>query len=528
MASSIRQFSRRIIGGCALFALPACAAWADGALSSQQAFVAPTVQQMEWLAAPPSVSAEQKAQLEAAIARTHLEVPTPSSGAAVSPPLSGSATEVSTVSPQTTTAPLVYLTRDLFGVAPTGYTSTVNEPAAANVGKYVFYTANWFAARSNNQGVSWTYVNPYSGFSDFCCDQDVIYDKGRDLIVWLRMGVADGNGENRFMLSASTDGGNSFCTYVVGTQNGTTHEWYDYPHLATTNNSLYISWNMFTQAGSYVRSRTMRWPLEQMANCAALSYSWFDDAGGTMTPAQGGSSKIYVGQHRNTSTLRIYSWQEGTGTISFADRTVPAWTSTPRGSAVCTTADGNNPCARLDSRITTGYVKRHSALAFSQLETVGFFWTVAQGGGFAMPYANNAWFYTNTMNYGGRDYIWNSSNAFMYVAAYPDVRGNVGIVMDYAGPTAYPTVLAGKDDYTDGLPPGWGVSVVMAGNDAPDADNWGDYNRVRPFAPVGTCWLGTGHVLMNGGANTNVHPLYFIFGNPRDYNSCYLRWRQLG
>ena len=64
--------------------------------------------------------------------------------------------------------------------------SAINEPSVAQNGKYVFETFNWGAARSVNGGATWAYISPYAGMGDFCCDQDVIYDKGRDKMFWLR------------------------------------------------------------------------------------------------------------------------------------------------------------------------------------------------------------------------------------------------------------------------------------------------------------------------------------------------------
>jgi hypothetical protein len=504
----------------------------EGSLQAQTAIQpAGTVEEMVWAEQPPALSERQKAQLKSMVDKFNLPTPVPVSDMPVAGPEPMTETIPSdemAVDPLISSPPQVWVTRDLVNVDPSGFTSNVTEPAAANVGKYVFYSANWFAARSSNQGATWNYVSPYSGFSDFCCDQDVIYDKSNDVMFWLRMGSPDVNGENQFKVGASTDGGQSYCTYTISTIGSGTNEWYDYPHLALTNNYLYMSWNMFNAVGSYVRSRVMRWPIQPMSQCQSLSFSFFDDTGGTMTPANGGTSKAYIGQHRSTSTLRVYSWQEFTDTINIFDRSIPAWTTTNRTSAHCACPDGNDPCQRLDSRITSGYVKRHKALAFSQLEIVGFFWTVAEGAGFPFPYSNNAWFYTNTMNYGGRDFIWNNERALIYPAASTDRRGNIGIVADWVGGSGYTSVVVMKDDDTDGLAPPFIFDFAAQGDACPSNDQWGDYNRVREFMPVGTCWLGTGHVLQGGTTGNFVHPYYFIFGNPRDFYSCYLRWRQLG
>lgn len=77
---------------------------------------------------------------------------------------------------------------DLSSIVPTGYASHVLEPSVASEGMFVFYTANWFAARSTNGGPTggWSYIDPYADFLSFCCDQDVIYDPARRALIWYR------------------------------------------------------------------------------------------------------------------------------------------------------------------------------------------------------------------------------------------------------------------------------------------------------------------------------------------------------
>ena len=450
------------------------------------------------------------------LARVNLSVPVPVSGDPIEPavgPPSGYGDRI-------TTAPVQFVNRDNIAGLPAS-DSHVAEMAAANNGKYTFATWNWGAARSTNNGVTWSYVNPYTtnGFSDFCCDQDVIHDKGRDVFFWLRQGVPDASGNNRYMLGASTDDGVSFCNYIV---NSPTGMWYDYPRLTLTNNRLWITWNLFNSADVWQFTRIQSWPISDMVACVSATVSFLDvNDLFNLTGANGGTSKAYFAGHINTSNMRIYSWQEGSGTVLSFNRGVPTWTS---GSMSCASANGGDACARGDHRVTGGYVKRHAALAFSPLEIVGFFWNAKENGTQPLPYVENAWFYTNTMNYGGRALIWNSTNAILYADSYPDVRGNVGIVANFSDPgSSGPLVCLAKDDYTDGQPPGWSFTCPFASSVGPTDDNWGDYNRVRQFGPLGTCWLATGHYLDAGG---NTHPVFMVFGNGRDFEGCDQNWKQ--
>jgi hypothetical protein len=149
----------------------------------------------------------------------------------------------------------------------------IDEPAVAQSGKNVVYTGNWYLARSSDGGLNWSFVNPFADMSDFCCDQDVVYDRGRDLFLWYRQGVRDNTntGKSRFVLGASTDGGATWCTYSVTPSvlsgSWTTDQSFDFPELALSNNYLYIHTGL---NGTGVPSTAlMRLPLDSLA-----SQSW--------------------------------------------------------------------------------------------------------------------------------------------------------------------------------------------------------------------------------------------------------------
>jgi hypothetical protein len=45
-----------------------------------------------------------------------------------------------------------------------GVSSSVNEPSLGSLGLSQFVSHNWFAARSTDNGVSWSYLSPYTTF----------------------------------------------------------------------------------------------------------------------------------------------------------------------------------------------------------------------------------------------------------------------------------------------------------------------------------------------------------------------------
>ncbi|MFO0981387.1 MAG: sialidase family protein [Planctomycetota bacterium] len=396
--------------------------------------------------------------------------------------------------------------------------SNVGEPSHAAAGKYIFYTGNWYAARSTDGGTTWSYINPYADMADFCCDQEVIYDASRDLFLWYRQGVPDGNGRNRFRLGASSDGAATWCFYDIYTEQvnaGWINTWFDYPHIALGTNFLYIATNRFNSAGFWVETDVLAWPLDAIRFCQGFGYNYFGRTDSfTLTPVQGATVIMYLGSHVDTDTLRIYSWTQGSGSYSWNDINIAAWSGTSRGSAHCPSPDGTDACQRLDDRINGGWVAQG---------LIGFFWTVREGGGFSYPYVESATFSQQTKAYMGRPYIWNSAFAWIYGYACPDTRGYLGIAAWLSGGGNYPAYYVGIDDDFNGSPPGWEVALVEAGNDGPNDNKWGDYNRIRQFGGCQRVWTASGHVLQNGGNGANTSPRFAVFGRERE-RFCYNRF----
>jgi hypothetical protein len=353
--------------------------------------------------------------------------------------------------------------------------SSINEPSVAQAGKYVFYTWNWGAARSKNGahgGLTWTYINPYADMPDFCCDQDVIYDKGRDIILWYRQAVVsvDGGSQNRFFLGVSGNGGASFCTYDFRPSGlGFTNRWFDYPRLALSNNYVYINTNLFVTGGGFDQHILMRWPLTALSNCAGFGFSWWGFAAG-WSPAQVENAReiMYLGDQiatvPNVTTFRVYWQPEDTGTLSWVDRAITPFLFTDRFTAHCPVAGGADPCQRADMRITGGVLARNTpsplstgAAAAGQID---FYWNVKEGGSFPKPYTESAGFDEATLTYNARKLVWNSGTTWFYTAAAANDRGHVALSTMEFLPGANPRHEVSLDDDYNGSPPGWSLVVV--------------------------------------------------------------------
>jgi hypothetical protein len=411
-------------------------------------------------------------------------------------------------------APGTFATYSVRALAPpSGYSSTVSEPAVSQSGKYAFVTHNWYAARTVNGGNSWTYRNPYADFRDFCCDQDTVYDRGRDLFLWYRQGIIPaGQSTNQFKLGVSTNQGASWCTYTLSPPNVDatwTGRWFDYPHLEVGNDYLYMTTNIFTTTGNFDRMLLLRWPLDSLASCAGFTYQYYwQTAGWTWTPATGATDVMYLGDHWNTSTMALYSWPENTTTMTSVLRGIAGWTYTNRDGN-CPVLGGRNPCARADQRILAGWIRNGE---------LGFFWNVRENlaAGFPYPYVEAATFNPSGLVYSGRPLVYNSSGAWHWASAAPNDRGDLGIATHFFSSSTNPTHYVGVDDGYNGAPPGWEVYNARSSTDALPADNWGDYLRVRSFAPQGVGWVATGHTIQRVGRGIAAIPHVVHFGRERD------------
>ena len=396
---------------------------------------------------------------------------------------------------------------------PGGMASATLEPSIAASGGVIFYTANWFAARSPDSGATWSLVDPFGGMSDFCCDQDAIYDAARGLFFWYRQGAEDATGTGRFLLGVSTDAsGWTFYSLTPADVNADwANLWWDYPHLALSAEWLYLTTNLFNKEGAGLGAAVLRLSLDDFAAGSSPGYSSFfqpaelTSLAFTLTPVQGATDTMYFATHTSPSSMRIYRWSDAAADPTVVEREIPEWTFASKGSLSCPGPTGENWCGRADSRITGAWVASG---------VVGFLWNAGPDAAFPRPYVNAATFDADTLAYIGRPAVWSADNAFLYGAVSPNARGYLGLSVAYGGGADYPGVALGiADDFT---PTGetWALRSAAVGTHGPVEPKWGDYLRVRPAYPDANLWIGTGFSLQ--GDPTTVEPALFVFGRERD------------
>ena len=138
-----------------------------------------------------------------------------------------------------------------------GGTSTVGEPNVANKGRRIFFSGNWYASKSQDRGQTWDPVSPYSTLppanGGFCCDQSLIYEQSRDVLVWV-LQYREQSGTNTLRLAVNPGATLADSDWYwwdfqpVGVNSSWTGEWFDYNHVATSDNYLYVGTNVFTAA----------------------------------------------------------------------------------------------------------------------------------------------------------------------------------------------------------------------------------------------------------------------------------------
>jgi len=227
---------------------------------------------------------------------------------------------------------------------------------------------------------------------------------------------------------------------------------------------------------------------------------------------------MYAATHVNSTTMRLFRWEEGSGTLLINDITVPAWTRGGRGSFVCVTPTKANPCARMDDRVLGGFVTSNRNLPASATaqKVVGFSWNARQDGNFPFPYTNVVRIDAESLAVIDNPVMWNSSVAFVYADLEPNDRGDLGGVVDVAGTNKNPRVDSILVDDITGSPAPWSLFFVRESDNSPSANKWGDYNTARRLAPFGYLFGLGGHTLQGGSGNANVEPVFAGFGRVRD------------
>jgi hypothetical protein len=241
----------------------------------------------------------------------------------------------------------------------------------------------------------------------------------------------------------------------------------------------------------------------------------------TITPVQGADFTMFFGTHLTNNKMRIYTWKDFAESPTTTDVKIPAWKVSNRGSMSCPSPDGNDICKRADSGILNGWFRNG---------IMGFLWNVAQGNGYPFPHLHSVTFkvnpVSNSISVDSSPIIWSDKHAIVYGFAAPDITG-LGIAAYWSGGGFFPQLRAaiagvpvvGPSSFSINFAP-TSMDLLGSSTNAPAANQWGDYLRIRScggagfggYVVSGVTMLGTKEV-GSGDKSDSIFPNFYIFGN---------------
>lgn len=393
--------------------------------------------------------------------------------------------------------------------------SNVGEPSVAANGDVVFYTGNWYAARSIDGGRTFEYLDPFKAFPDppnlgFCCDQVVNYIASIDTFAWLlQYGPTSGpQADNIQRLAfATTDevkAGQWHLFDITTKALNVPGQFLDFPDIAIGANSLYMTTNIFTPNGNSAGAAVVRIPIDSIKQGQVTAQPFVSSSLNSFRVAQNCGSTAFFATHQDTSTLNVFTWDERQAAPVSHLVEVARWIS---GSGYPSrTPDGRSWLDRADPRITG------ATLAGSDLY---FAWAVNAGSNRRpQPFIQIAKIDANDLTLLENINVFDPDSATCYGALSTNADGEVGISYMIGGGPRFPSHVVGiltgnrKD------------VIVAAGDSGPEpnpmnnAGEWGDYLSVRPVFPDKKLFAATGYVLKGGAraSNRNATPRFVTFG----------------
>ena len=391
--------------------------------------------------------------------------------------------------------------------------SSVGEPSVSANGQVVMYTGNWYAARSADGGQTFQYIDPFTAFPDppnlgYCCDQVVNYIASKDTFVWLlQYGPKNGPDQDNiqrlaFAKSADVAAG-KWRLFDITTQNlGLAGQFLDFPDLSVGANFLYVTSNVFTPQGQSAGAVVVRMSLDDIDAGSPTAQTFPSTDLNSFRVAQNCGTKAYFATHADTSTLRVFTWDEGQAQPTPTDVGVARWIGGQGYQS--RTPDGQRWLDRIDSRIT--------GATFVTTQTgpeIWYAWSVDRGSN-QRP---NAFVQIARIDAGNLTLledinVFDNNAATAYGALSSNTDGEVGISYMIGGPQQFPShMVAILTNTRKDLQAG-------AGDRGPADGQWGDYLTVRPLFPDQKLFAATGYT-MNGagdGSNRDTTPRFVVFG----------------
>ncbi|MDT4924832.1 MAG: hypothetical protein QOG01_2545 [Pseudonocardiales bacterium] len=393
-------------------------------------------------------------------------------------------------------------------------TGTVGEPSAAASRTGMFITGNWYASRSLDAGQTWTFVDPFSQFSQnrgaFCCDQLILWAPAQKIWIWLLQYAKSGD-TNIFRVAVSTDAltWRSWEVTPGDVNSQWSTSWFDYPDMALSDQHLWISFNQYGISDQWLRASVFRYPLDQLAALAngetvsLLRAQWVTRDHGSLRFVVGaGDTMWWASNDVAASVLHVFAWQDDGASIeSWAVRVDP-WNDSDYASS----SPANLPwLARCDDRVTGGWRVPSSSAGPARL---GWLWTSGRTAARPHAFIRAATLREDDLSIAAQPDLWSANGAWAYPAAAPNGRGRVGLTAFYGSASDFPSHCVGVLG-SDGA--SWTTKRAATSTHAPRDGKWGDYITIQPHPRRPTGWVASGFTLQGGQDRRNVEPRVVCF-----------------
>lgn len=395
-----------------------------------------------------------------------------------------------------------------------------NEPSLGNVGDGVFWTGNWYAARSLNRGVAFQYINPYDNFpadgtndvpansGTFCCDQVVAQSLNYGMTIWLLQYSTNGasNNVHRIAISNGTDDlkNNNWTYYDLSAQTfgWPSGDWFDFPDITCTDNRLFVSTNVFNAADTYQGTTVWSVPLSDLQAANTIFPNYYNRTDGGRRLCQGSTTSGWFARHINNASIELWNWVgDGTAATTYTINHNTMGT----GSMAFTGPSGCNWMGRADNRIL-GAARGGGDLLFM--------WMSSPQGGITVPYTQTLRVRESDRAVLAQDNIFNNSGPWCYPAVAANAAGDFGGVITWGTTTDYPSpwVFMADNYNSKGLAPAE-VVKVGTGSTCQSVNRWGDYQTARRSS------MGTNNFISASFYNSSAsgtQPLFTWFGREDD------------
>ena len=314
---------------------------------------------------------------------------------------------------------------------------TLAEPAAANDGTQAFYSGNTYFSRSVDNGAHWTFESIPGGPPDApidCCDPDAVHHNGLDTTFnsVLYLNAARTNGVVRIFVRRGTISGGADCSYDIR-PNGSANVEPDYPHIAVSNNFVYLTTNNLVNGQTWFGAQIKRFNASQMANCQNVATTTITYGGSdgqrVLTPVENSSTTMYFGVNRSANMFRILRLPESSSTLTTFDRTLSHGSNFSSNEPDCRGGVGNYNYM-FDASGIEGFSIRGAVVPGNR---IWFLWNV--GNDFSHPQAHlhSAIFSEPGLATLASPSVWNANECIAYPALGANAVGEFGLTAAVGG-----------------------------------------------------------------------------------------------